>query len=269
MTAEMVNLVVSGSMTVPAVVVASTYTEHVNTNGISTYNASDIEVSSPMHITGYSTSLYSSHDQLYGSLSDYTRIGLKVDDSILADTLLTISDQRLKKDIVVSDADKDFKAVVDLPVKRFRYVDHDEEETLGFIAQEVEEVAPFAVRTVRGPVPTVVSNAERISDTTILVTSNYGQIENDSFVKLVIAGKDVVRKVVSRIGGEVTFDEALPEGDVFVYGPIVDDLKLLDNDRLIPLAFNAIKKLHMEAQAQKDQMKDILTRLAALEARLA
>jgi hypothetical protein len=269
MTAHMANLVVTDTMTVPATIVASTYTDTVHTNILSAYDAADIEVTDPMHVTGYSTSLYSSHDQLYGNNTDITRIGLKVDNSILADTLLTISDYRLKKDIVDSDEAADFQAVIDLPVKRFRYKDHDAQEIIGFVAQEVEEVAPLAVRTIRGPVPTVASTAERVSENVIRVAENYGEIAKDMKLKLVVAGEDVIRTVTYVIGAEVSFSEPLPEGDVFVYGPIVDDVKLLDTDRLIPMAFNAIKKIHKEAQEQKALLQDILARLSALEARIA
>jgi hypothetical protein len=187
---------------------------------------------------------------LYGNNTDITRIGLKVDNSILADTLLTISDYRLKKDIVLSEEEADLQAVLDLPVKRFHYVDKPDREHIGFIAQEVEAVAPVAVRTIRGPVPTVTSSAERVSDTVIRVETNYAEIAKGDMLKIVVGGQDVIRTVTYVIGAEVSLDSALPEGDVFVYGPMVDNLKLLDNDSLIPLAFNAIKKIHQQAGAE-------------------
>lgn len=269
LTAHMTNLVVTGSMTVPATIVASTYTESVHTNSISSYNQTDVQVTDPLHITGYSTNLYTAHDMLYGNNTDITRIGLKVDNSILADTLLTISDYRLKKDIVDSDESNDFQAVLDIPVKRFRYKDHDAQEIIGFIAQDVEEVAPLAVRTIRGPIPTITSSAERISDVTIAIESNYEEISVDTMIRMLIAGVDTVRTVVSVINNEVTFDKPLPEGDIFVYGPVVNDVKLLDTERLIPMTFNAIKRIYREAQEQKALLQDVLARLTALEARIA
>jgi hypothetical protein len=269
LTAHMENLVVTGTMTLPATVLASTYTETVHTNSLSSYNELDIEVTDPLHITGYSTSLYTAYDQLYGNNTDITRIGLKVDNSILTDTLLTISDSRLKKDIVASDQAQDFQAVLDLPVKRFRYKDNDSQEIIGFIAQEVEQVAPLAVRTIRGPVPTVTSTASRVSDTQLIVESNVDQIQVGTSIKLVVGDVDVVRTVVSMEGNEITLNKRLPDGDVFVYGPIVDDVKLLDTDRLLPMAFNAIKKMHAESMQQRQLLEMIIARLTALESRIA
>ena len=269
LTAHMENLVVNGTMSVPATIVASTYTNSVSTNSISSYNNIDVEMTDPVHITGYSTSLYAAHDQLYGNTTNYTRIGLKVDNSILANTLLTVSDSRLKKDIVDSDQLQDFQAVLDLPVKRFRYKDNDSQEIIGFIAQEVEEVAPLAVRTVRGPVPTVTSSATRLSDTTLLVEANTDQLQVDMSIKLVVGNADVVCTIVNIDGDKITLNKSLPQGDVFIYGPIVDDVKLLDTDRLIPMAFNAIKKMHAEAKQQRQIIDMIVSRLTALEARLA
>lgn len=263
------DLVVTGTLTGPATIIASTSSEIVNTNIISAYNQTSVDVTDPMHITGYSTSLYASHDQLYGNNTDITRVGLKVDNSILADTLLTISDYRLKKDIVDSDETQDFNAVMDIPVKRFRYIEHDEQEIIGFLAQDVEASAPLAVRTINGPVPSITSAATRVNDRVIAIESNYDVVQPDMVLRLIVGGRDVVCKVEAVEENVVTLDKSLPSGDVFVYGPIVDDLKLLDTDRLVPMTFNAIKRMYREAQEQKILLQSVLERLTALEARIA
>jgi hypothetical protein len=264
-TAHVRDLVVTNSMTGTASVT------RVDTDTISALTQPSILVENALNVTGYSGTLYSSHTNLYGDNSTLTRIGIKVDESVLAKALLTASDRRIKGDVVESAAQEDLDALLSIPVRRFRFLDRPAEPaTLGFIAQEVEEAAPFAVRTTHGPVPTVMRDVVLGDDRTILPlpAAHRGDvpITAGTLLKLLVPSgeaSELVVRVATVTEQHIILEQPIDGGaaSVFVYGPIVSDFKLLDTERLVPLTFNAIKQL-WNTQGR------ILERLARLEALL-
>ena len=264
--AHMDELVVTNTVTLPSIVSANTAIDTIETNTLSAKDGTSITVGSPMIISGYDTTLYSTHANLYGDTTDFTRIGLKVDNSILARTLLTISDRRVKKDIITSDADADMNTVMSLPVKRFSFIDNPQDPALiGFIAQEVEAVAPYAVRTTSGPVPTVVKEVaiDAATNAIVLPANDRGEVPivAGTVLKVLYGEKEAFVKVREVLSDRIVVEEPLPDSQaqIFVYGPVVQDFKLLDSERLVPLALNAIKKMYRTQQ-------DILARLVRIEA---
>jgi hypothetical protein len=70
-------------------------------------------------------------------------------------TWTTGSDRRIKDNIVAADLDRCYDIVRNLPLKRFKWVDGpwttpgSDKQKIGWIAQEVEQVFPKAVATVK------------------------------------------------------------------------------------------------------------------------
>jgi hypothetical protein len=247
-TAHMQNLVVTGSMTIPTVVTANSAADVVQTNQLASKDGGSIGVASPFHVTGYSTTLYDSHTDLYGDNTNFTRIGIRVDNSLLARTLLTVSDKRIKDNVTLSDENADFNAVLALPVQRFRYTDRPTDpEVVGFIAQEVEEVAPYAVRTTTGPIPSILRDVSVVGTHTLALSDS--TIEKDTILKAIYGDEELMLRVTNVTDTTIQVAEPLPNvPTIFVYGPVVRDFKLLDSERLVPIAFNAIKKMHKTQQ---------------------
>jgi hypothetical protein len=121
-------------------------------------------------------------------------------------------------------------------------------------------------------------------DITNTDVNSYDLVIN-SQIKLVHSGKELIRTVVNIINKETTvevhlnipieLDSSNPsnssnssnilEDTVLLYGIIVHDFKLINNERLMPLVFNAIKALYSKIRDQEKTIDDILRRLTIIE----
>ena len=240
----------------------------VRTSAI-TSAATTITCSAAMHVQGFDQTLLASDslDAIYGTQID-AEIGLRVDKNILSPAFLSISDKRIKTDVVASSSEEDLDLLMKIPVTRYRFIDGDGRTVHGFIAQEVEEHAPFAVRTTTGVVPNIMRTPSAIhTEGTVIELVEHG-VAKGANIKVLIDGNELmtkVKEVISPNSFRVT--KPLLGETVFIYGSVVPDFKLLDSDRLVPIVFNAVKELHSQNVAMQQTLTAVLARLDALEAR--
>lgn len=239
------NLKVTQSIEVPATISSSAVMNTVTTNTIAPYTATTINVNScALQINGYDSTLSSLSDtQVAGDTLGLSRIGLNVTECIKARALLTTSDRRAKNDVVSSDATADFDKVMKMPVRRFAFKDIPDVTLTGFIAQDIEEIEPTAVKTTVAPLPNVLKTAVIEDASTIKLAGH--ELKADMTVKLVVGEDSFNRKITAVTADTFTLETPLPmaSGDVFVYGEVVNDFKMLDTERLVPLLFSAIQQL--------------------------
>lgn len=236
-----------------------------------------ITCGSALHIQGFSSLLGSDIvDTTFGSDAiANTEIGLRVDKNMLSPAFLSISDKRVKTDIIPSPQQEDLDTLLAIPVSRYKFIDGDNSTVNGFIAQEVETHAPFAVRTTVGVIPNIMQMPSAIlidgyGDETIVELKhahNLDKNNTNTIIKLLIDGNDVMAKVVEIVDANIFRINKRIMGDtIFVYGTVVPDFKLLDSDRLVPIVFNAVKALHAQNAKLQSTLSDVLKRLEALEA---
>jgi len=221
-----------------------------------------------LRIQGNDATLAATVGATFGTTANAALIGLRVDYNVLSSAFLTFSDRRLKTDIVVSDGNADVATLMNIPVCRFAFKDGPPTPTIGFIAQEVEAVAPYAVRTTAGAIPshmceaTVDDNGDTQVDTQVLTMATDHGLEKGERIKVICNNNDMVLEIIDVVDARrcVVKANALSPC-VFVYGRHVNDLKLIDSDRLLPVVFNAVKKM-------VGDMASVMARLAALEAKM-
>jgi hypothetical protein len=238
---------------------------------LATNAAAYMSMTSGMWVSGYSTSMYDTPTVSLGSNANTTRIGLRVTENIMAQAFLSVSDKRIKTNVVASSPDEDLQMLLNIPVHRFNMSDAnmDQRTMVGFIAQEVEDQAPFAVRTTVGAIPSIMRRPTAISaDRTVLRVIGHGLCPR-KVVKILCDGEDVITTVTETTEDAFAIADALPVcTNILVYGEVVSDFKLLDNERLLPVVFNGVKELHSQITRQQVQIQGILARLSALEKRL-
>ena len=298
------NLNVSTSLSLPATITSEIYTDTVNTKQvytdfISTTTAANLQITNAVHITGYDSSLYTQPANIYGG-NNTNQIGLRIENNIMAQSLLTISDKRVKNNIRYSDINTDLNSVLQIPVHKYNFIDRppytqniNQRQTIGFIAQEIETIVPDAINTITNAIPSIMRICKFKTPSII-----YYDIENtndvsydlviDSQIKLVHSGKELIRTIVNIINKDTTLEiylnipidldasESLTklnpfnpsnnlEETVLLYGIIVNDFKLVNNERLMPLVFNAVKALYSKINDQETSINDILIRLKHIE----
>jgi hypothetical protein len=270
-TATIRELTVTNLNVPSSVSLTDTYTDTLQTNTITSENA-HINMNVALNITNYDESLYVAQS---GGTTE-TKIGLSVSEYILSKAALTISDRRAKENIVDTVPSADLASLASLDVKRFTYIDDRSQAPQavpGFLAQDVEAVAPYAVRTIVAPIPNIMEYAtvtESTSAVTGLSEEKIAILAVGDSVKVLVDDESSIAKIASidTSAGIVTFTlplNAATGKSVLVYGTVVNDFKVLENERLIPLAFNAIKELHSKVTAQQATIDSILERLSALE----
>jgi predicted nucleotidyltransferase len=262
------TLQVNGTVSLPSTILASTTTNYIATNQLSAYNSTNIQVNSAMQINSYDINLYGASNFVAGDATA-PKIGLYVNQSVIAKTLLTISDQRLKQDIILSPSYSDMQTILQIPVRRFRFIDNPEQLQMpGFLAQEVENIAPYAVKTTTGPIPNIMQYATLgIDNNSALNLVAHGLNINDK-VKIIVDDQENIYTVINATADIFYIDSTIPTGaTIFVYGLIVNDFKVLEVERLLPLVFNAVKTLNANITQQQRSIQDLLSRVTALEAR--
>jgi hypothetical protein len=187
-------------------------------------------------------------------------------------SICSISDRRSK--IPEEPLSDPYLSFVDkINVHQFSWVDKVEKDSgkkIGFFAQEVKDVLPDAVGRTTGVVPTIYRQAEAFTETTVTVTGHCLTTEKKLEIVDLENGKtkiDIVRVIDADIL-EVKF-EKVPKDKIFVIGPEVDDLHVVNHDYLMAVGFGGLKELHALVKSQQTTIEMLTERLAALESKLA
>jgi hypothetical protein len=194
--------------------------------------------------------------------------------------IIVFSDRRIKRDARESETARDLATIQKLKVTDYRMVDPSGDGMAwrkGFIAQEVEEVIPGAVKRSVEFVPDIFSVATNLQWSpgakTLLVTlgKDHGLKVGDR-VRLHADGSRLELDVSAVPGARqfvVDQCERAPE-KVLVYGRQVNDFRTVDYDRIYTTSVGALQELKKEKDAEVKSLREenaaLRTRLAALEA---
>jgi hypothetical protein len=204
---------------------------------------------------------------------------IKASHYVVAEGFLGISDSRIKRDILVSDASKDLQTLMKLKVSDYHYIDWMGRGTQlkkGFIAQEVKEIFPDAVATkAKEIIPSVYARAvgvtKGIDDLySICTPSSHGFAQGDK-VKLITPKGEIVEQVTS-VEGENCFSlrttKISSPDSVFVFGKEVNDFHSVDYDQIHTLSVSAIQELNKKLEAEIAKNKEQNAQIELLKAEL-
>ena len=168
------------------------------------------------------------------------------------------SDERIKKDISVSDSKEDLETISKIEISNYKYIDPAKGtgDNKKVIAQQVQEHYPLAVNEGKEIIPNVFTQST-IADGVINLSVD---CKVGDKLKLIYPGnKEEIVKVIQVNKDSVEVDST-KAGDVIVYGKEVDDYKTVDYDALSMLNISAtqelykiIKKLSKEIEQLKSQ----------------
>ena len=216
--------------------------------------------------------------------------GLVLQQSIVCDTIVVTSDERIKDNIRDIDDGAALEQLRLIQPKIYGYKDKylkGNLETIGYIAQEVRNVIPQAVTTTRRAIPNVLKPGRVYLKDDKLEIKLTLPLENDItpgvFLRVIIEREnerndyefEVISSsdtlIVVSIGTErVT---KIEDGmSAVVYGEMVDNFHVLDEAQIFTIATASVQELDRQLQAEKAktaqlqaQMADVISRLIALE----
>jgi hypothetical protein len=207
----------------------------------------------------------------------------------------TISDTRIKKDILDIDDDSALNMLRQIEPKTYTYIEDDRTNSrvYGFLAQQVAQVIPHAVKTSDEAVPNVYKahafqyNGDDAT-ATITIENCPFQMQEGYTTRLQISklstktsyklfevesidGNQVKIKNVSESSKD-ELHEFAEEISVFVYGSTVPDFQSLNKEVLFTIATAALQEVDRQVQADKARISSLelevgmlLQRLDALE----
>ena len=192
---------------------------------------------------------------------------------------VSVSDQRIKKDIIEIEDGESLSILRQIEPKRYRYIDEYKRGTdyvYGFIAQQVRGVLPAASGLVKDFIPSIMTLATVSYDSTndittvTLVDNKQHNLtsensnsrvrffdENDMNTELEL--HEIVSDDIFKVKGE------LKGVNTFVYGVEVDDFHTLNKDAIFTVAVSALQQVDKELQETKQKVSNLETELTTLQ----
>ena len=176
---------------------------------------------------------------------------------------MTSSDRRIKKNIVDVSDNVALEMVKNIPCKYYTHIDErlkGSGKTIGFIAQEVAEVMPIAVKLKKEFIPSEMRVLENLSwDTNNHVVTDISDcsgVKYKFFVSNDISNNPAKEvEIIGNADNTFTFDASYI--NVFCYGKEVDDFHALDKNKLFALNFSATQELIRKVESHQHEIESL------------
>jgi len=215
--------------------------------------------------------------------------GLYVQNWIRCTAVTLISDARIKKNIVDINDTYALDKLRQLQPKYYNYIDtisEGEQRVIGFIAQEVKDVIPEAVKITTDFIPNIYE-LSNVSDSNVITLTNFDTSTLESNVMVLkvydIENKEHLVNIAEVIDGHSirveedlsewigSFDESgnvVAGNHLFVYGQKVTDFNNLNKNCLWTYSTAALQEVDRQLQAEKVKVASLETQLTSVLARL-
>jgi len=189
--------------------------------------------------------------------------------------ILSSSDVRIKEDIQDINDDNALQSILSIEPKTYKYVDKIEKgdkKVYGFIAQQIREVIPDAVKIEKAYIPNIYLVAY-YNNYIITLPSQPTKvvIKVDDKIKCYDKDNKELLVEVIEIIDALTFrikDTEYSDTKIFVYGTFVDDFHTLNKDYIFTLNVCATQELHRRIEAQSLLIKSHEDRIKELETKM-
>ena len=189
-----------------------------------------------------------------------TECSIFTDFTIFSATYTGASDVRIKKDIV--DISNTLVLIDQIKPRTYKYIDPKRGDKIayGFIAQEIQEVIPELVTSVKNKIPNVMKTADVIDGVFTLEEATDLQVgdEIDIYDESDTEYKVKITEMINDKSFKTNIDVELKD-KYFIYGKYVDDFKGIEHNGLIPIMIKGIQELNTKN-------KELEARLSKLEA---
>ena len=198
---------------------------------------------------------------------------------------LNSSDERIKKEISdINDASA-LEMLRLIQPKTYKYIDEEKmgsDMVYGFIAQQVQEVLPYATKTLSEYLPSI-REMINVTQSNVVTFTNFNTndlLSNTTIIQAQLfkgENKDLtISEIIDEhsIRVEEDLTEMLHEDEtrLYIYGELVDDFLFLKKESIFTVATAALQEVDRQLQAEKakvatleTQLASVLTRLDALE----
>jgi hypothetical protein len=183
--------------------------------------------------------------------------------------ILNSSDIRIKKEINDITDDGALQQILAIQPKTYKYIDYlskGNSNVYGFIAQQVKEVIPHSVETVKNIIPNIYKRAS--CDSNIITLENDVSQDlnlNDNIKIYDEFGNDNMYNITEINSNVIKIDKDINTSNIFVFGKEVDDFHTLKKDYIFTLNVCATQELYKLIQNQNIIIEDLKNRISILE----
>jgi hypothetical protein len=188
------------------------------------------------------------------------------------------SDSRIKEDIQDINDDNALQSILSIEPKTYKYVDkleRGDKRVYGFIAQQIRDIIPEAVKIEKSYIPNIYSVTD-YNNNVITLPSQPTKvvIKVDDKIKCYDKDNKEILVEVIEVIDSLTFrinEIEYSDTKILVYGTEVDDFHILDKTYIFTLNVCATQELHRRIEAQNlliksqdDRIKDLETKMERL-----
>ena len=195
---------------------------------------------------------------------------------IAASEFNAVSDKRVKQNILLRDINKDIEIIKKLNVYDYDYIDkleYGNNNKIGFIAQEVEELNKNFINESNRYVPNIYKSYKLVGNNSFEINEKidlklYDDIKVQCYINEYKKYMIFNSKIMNIENNIYTFKN--PHNidltkDIFIYGKLVSDFKTIDTNQLLSLNTNVIKYLYEDVIRKDKEIENIKERLKNLE----
>jgi hypothetical protein len=189
--------------------------------------------------------------------------------------IIASSDKRIKKNINDIKDDSALQMILNIQPKTYNYIDwinRGNNNIYGFIAQQIREVIPDAVKIEKEFIPNIFLSAVYNTVGNIIILPNNFKNENNiinknSRVKCYDINDNIVIVEVIKIINEYSFkikDINYLNDKIFVYGTEVNDFHVLNKEYINTLNVCAVQELHRKIVSQQNEISSLTEKVNTL-----
>jgi len=184
-----------------------------------------------------------------------------------AGSLQAWSDTRIKKEINDIDDESALQMILAIDPKTYKYIDHNRspERVYGFIAQQIRDVIPEAVKLIDNIIPNIYKNCvceynKRVYiELPIDVLGALIRIGDGGLYKIILVENEYIEV------NKYMESKDIPDGEQFVYGYEVKDFHTINKEYIYTLNVCATQILSRKIDEQQSKINDLEIRIAKLE----
>ena len=202
--------------------------------------------------------------------TSYPEVSAYFEEGVLMRVIRIFSDRRIKDDIRLKDTSESLEIMKKISCYNYKYKDpikNGNKETMGFIAQEVDEHFSVAVEKSKNFIPNELRKLNATWNGTKMISdlTNVDGIKYRFYVSNDINGNDEVsREIIGNPDNTFTFDASY--NNIFCWGKEVDDFHTLNKQKLFALNFSATQEIDKIQQEEKTKLEAAGAKITTLEA---
>jgi hypothetical protein len=170
----------------------------------------------------------------------------------------TSSDIRIKTNIQDINDDEALQKILLIQPKKYEYIDKVERGNnfvFGFIAQQIKEVIPEAVKIEKSLIPNIFKVCSCLNDTISISNEDINKLNVDDEIEIICKNDEKkILNIIEKNEDTIKINESIDGEECFITGSKVDDFHTLDKNYIYTLNVCATQELYKIIQELRERI---------------